>query len=305
MISYSREMSETWLVQLLVEVMMGVGLALLLIIYLCYWLYRTTMRSTIGRIILPFADLSPLPLSASLLYIVATNPKKLAAAAGLLFDFWTTGSPFGVWWLGQAYFMCCVSGMLLFSRYFCQLFQPDTYSLTALHYFLKGVGLLCLSHCCSDLVLRALLISIGCFEEHLRHLLLLAYLSGAALSKTPTHKFLSHKKLNLSEVEDLSRRRTQLELQRLQQHFRRNADDFNRVTDVLRETDRKEELILLRRFADGSYSGKPSSVSSEDPSEQQGWGWGWRSLATPLLGASAAVLALSVLVMISSYASAS
>ena len=48
----------------------------------------TTMRSTIGRIILPFADLSPLPLSASLLYIVATNPKKLAAAAGLLFDFW-------------------------------------------------------------------------------------------------------------------------------------------------------------------------------------------------------------------------
>lgn len=40
MISYSREMSETWLVQLLVEVMMGVGLALLLIIYLCYWLYR-------------------------------------------------------------------------------------------------------------------------------------------------------------------------------------------------------------------------------------------------------------------------
>jgi hypothetical protein len=46
------------------------------------------MRSTIGRIILPFADLSPLPLSASLLYIVATNPKRLAAAAGLLFDFW-------------------------------------------------------------------------------------------------------------------------------------------------------------------------------------------------------------------------
>jgi hypothetical protein len=40
MISYSREMSETWLVQLLVEVMMGVGLALLLIVYLCYWLYR-------------------------------------------------------------------------------------------------------------------------------------------------------------------------------------------------------------------------------------------------------------------------
>lgn len=100
-----------------------------------------------------------------------------------------------VYWTGQAYFMCCVSGMLLFSRYFCQLFQPDTYSLTALHYFLKGMGLLCLSHCCSDLVLRALLISIGCFEEHLRHLLLLAYLSGAALSKTPTHKFLSHKKV--------------------------------------------------------------------------------------------------------------
>jgi len=46
----------------------------------------------------------------------------------------------------------------------------------------------------------------------------------------------------------MSRRRTQLELQRLQQHFRRNADDFNRVTDVLRETDRKEELILLRRL---------------------------------------------------------
>lgn len=40
MIAHSREMSETWLVQLLVEVMMGVGLALLLIIYLCYWLYR-------------------------------------------------------------------------------------------------------------------------------------------------------------------------------------------------------------------------------------------------------------------------
>lgn len=46
------------------------------------------MKSTIGRIILPFADLAPLPLSASLLYLVATNPKKLAAAAGLLLDFW-------------------------------------------------------------------------------------------------------------------------------------------------------------------------------------------------------------------------
>lgn len=54
------------------------------------------------------------------------------------------------------------------------------------------------------------------------------------------------------------------------------------------------------RFADGSYSGKPSSVSSEDPSEQQCWGW--RRLVTPLLGASAAVLALSVLVMISIHA---
>jgi len=46
------------------------------------------MRSTIGRIILPFADLAPLPLSASLLYLVATNPKKLVAAASLLLDFW-------------------------------------------------------------------------------------------------------------------------------------------------------------------------------------------------------------------------
>jgi hypothetical protein len=57
------------------------------------------------------------------------------------------------------------------------------------------MGLLCLSHCCSDLFLRALLISIGFFEEHLRHLLWVAYLSGTALSKTPTHKFLSHKKV--------------------------------------------------------------------------------------------------------------
>lgn len=39
-VSNSREMSETWFVQLLVEVMMGIGLALLLIVYLCYWLYR-------------------------------------------------------------------------------------------------------------------------------------------------------------------------------------------------------------------------------------------------------------------------
>lgn len=59
---------------------------ILIITLLC--LCSTTMKSTIGRIILPFADLAPLPLSASLLYLVATNPKKLAAAAGLLLDFW-------------------------------------------------------------------------------------------------------------------------------------------------------------------------------------------------------------------------
>lgn len=100
------------------------------------------------------------------------------------------------WWAtGRAYFMCCVSGTLLFSRYFCPLFQPDSYSLTALHFFLKGMGLLCLSSCCSDLVLRALLLSMGCFEEHLRHLLWVAYLSGTVLSKTPTHRFLVPKKV--------------------------------------------------------------------------------------------------------------
>jgi len=39
-VSNSREISETWYVQLLVEVLAGIGLALVLIIYLCYWLYR-------------------------------------------------------------------------------------------------------------------------------------------------------------------------------------------------------------------------------------------------------------------------
>jgi len=88
-----------------------------------------------------------------------------------------------------------MSATLSVSRYF-QLFQPDSFSLTLLHYFLKLVGLICLSSCCScNPALRALLVSIGCFEENLRHLLWVAYVSGEGLFKKPTHRFMSPKKV--------------------------------------------------------------------------------------------------------------
>ncbi len=105
-----------------------------------------------------------------------------------------TGAPFGVWWLGKAYFLGCVAVCIGLCRYFA-LFQPDTASWHAMHYSIKLAGLLLLGNSTSCTALAVVLVLLGSFEDHLRHWAWLLYISSCAVTSKPTYKYLAQKKV--------------------------------------------------------------------------------------------------------------
>lgn len=104
----------------------------------------------------------------------------------------STGAPFGIPWIGKAYFALCVATTLGISRYW-NLFQPDSTSWHLMHYSIKGCGLTLLYFGTSWRFLRFILLGTGLFYDHLIYLSWYSYLFITARLQTPTYRYIGKK----------------------------------------------------------------------------------------------------------------
>ena len=95
------------------------------------------------------------------------------------------GSPFGVKWLGKAYFFTAFFGCILITRIF-GLFTAGSASFEVLRYSLRAIALTFLSRSSSSVELSVLVTCVAVFYEDTKHLAWSTYLTSGAITATPT-----------------------------------------------------------------------------------------------------------------------
>eukprot|EP01032_Pedospumella_encystans_P008122 gene8122-9674_t len=267
-VTNARDLTDSSTMQVAMQGMYGLSLAFIVLAYVLY----SASKRVMGRYGGPLAELAHLPLSFSLLSMTLVNPQILRVYFYAVLAFWRTGSPFGVWWLGKAYFLVCIFLCIGFCKYF-HLFQPDTASWHFMHYSIKLCALLLLGHSSSCVTLNVLFVLCGCVEDHLRHTMWMMYLTASAAVTKPSYKYLAQKRMTLAETEELSKSTTAQALADLRQHLAENPSVANRLMDTLRESGKKDEAQLTSRFLEGDYPGVPYTVQKEDEEGgKRGWG---------------------------------
>lgn len=155
---------------------------ILALMWMIFMFYKATSNLVypyvpLSNVLLPviFISGSMLSLGNDYLNIIASN----------LYSFWLDGSPFGVWWLGKAYFMgsLCFS---IFITWFLGLFTTGSNSLEILRYSVKLIGVFILLNSSSSLEISAVMTSVIILKDEIEYLLWSSYLSGQAIVSKPS-----------------------------------------------------------------------------------------------------------------------
>ncbi|KAJ1403936.1 hypothetical protein B484DRAFT_404935 [Ochromonadaceae sp. CCMP2298] len=264
----SCELADSLTAQVAMECVYGVFLAVIVMAYLLH----SQSRRVLGRYGGTMGELANIPLSLSMVSMVLANPKILSLFFYALVAFWHSGYPFGVWWLGKAYFLGSVASCIAICRYF-DLFQPDTKSWYIMYYSIKIAGLVLLSQSSSSSTLAVLLVLYGVFAEELHHYMWITYMVCNVAIKSPTYKFLGRRKLTAVEVGVISKNHTDKSLRELRAYMQQNGQEMDLLLDKFHESGEKDtQSKLMSRFVGGSYPGVPYTVEAEG-GEQVGWTW--------------------------------
>eukprot|EP00428_Durinskia_dybowskii_P079105 CAMPEP_0170361982 /NCGR_PEP_ID=MMETSP0117_2-20130122/4091_1 /TAXON_ID=400756 /ORGANISM="Durinskia baltica, Strain CSIRO CS-38" /LENGTH=334 /DNA_ID=CAMNT_0010616373 /DNA_START=735 /DNA_END=1739 /DNA_ORIENTATION=- len=291
-VANARDLADSSSMQLLMQAIYGLCFAF---IVLGYVLFRMSKR-VVGRYGGPLAELAHIPISFSILSMTLANPTILRSLQRAVWAFWHTGYPFGIVWIGKAYFISCILLCMAVCRYFA-LFESDTSSWHVMRYSVKLSGLVLLANGTSCLPLAMVLVLLGSFEDHIHHWLWVSYLTSNSIVAKPTYKYISQKKMSLAEAEELSRNYTKLALEGLRDHLKENPEQLDLVVDRFREGGKKDEAALVARFAGGNYPGVPYTVQAEDDGDEvmkggkgKGGVWSWLSGWVGVVVAVVAVL---------------
>jgi len=257
--SNARDLADQATMQLIMEAIFGVFLAFIVI---AYQLHKSS-RQMLGKYGGPIAELANIPLSLSVVSMIIANPKMLQLFLYATMAFWHTGAPFGIWWLGKAYFLGSIVLCVGVCHYF-DMFQPDSKSWYMMYYSIKLTGVVLLSQSSSSRWLSFILVVYGIFEDQIRHYLWILYLVGNVAVKKPTYKFISPRKMSMTEVEKISKSHTQKSLLQLRQHLFNNPAEMDLVMDKFRESGKKDEVYLMSRFVKGRYPGTPYTVDNNE-----------------------------------------
>ncbi len=120
-----------------------------------------------------------------------------------------TGAPFGVAWLGKAYFLCSIGACFYVCRWFswfspelvvvpaadASSFPTETHSTswTLMMYNLKSIGLIFLFWSSPNVEIAWLLVIIGVFQNQISFYVSSCYMSYVAMNQTPTYKYMGKK----------------------------------------------------------------------------------------------------------------
>eukprot|EP01034_Spumella_vulgaris_P032578 gene32578-40204_t len=223
----ARDLAEDTTFQLFIVACYGLVLAF---VFLGYGLYRTSdhLMKRYGGPLPSFVHIPVLLSSAGWLF---SNPFLPNIVLTSLVAFWDSGSPFGISWLGKAYFGLSVTASYALTWMF-GLFKQDTPSWHVMHYPVKLVGLILLSSSTSSTELSLVLVGLGLFPDHISHYLWTLNLFTATFNAKPSYKYLEGgKKMSPTALAELSASHTAKHLAALKSHLRQNPSVLNNMTD--------------------------------------------------------------------------
>jgi hypothetical protein len=191
-------------------------------------------------------------------YLFSNNDLRSFVISSL-WAFWDTGSPFGIRWIGKAYFVVTFFVSIIVTWLF-GLFRPGSSSKEVLRYSLKLIAILMLSHSSSSQEIAVLFMACIVFNEDLQYYLWSIYLRTQAIASNPP-KYYTGRQISMTEYEAEGESCTQKALEGLKTYLAAHPEETNKYMDMFREADKMTEAQVLLRFVHHGYSGRPSKES--------------------------------------------
>lgn len=250
------DIADSKLVQLLVTIGLGVFLAVIAVVLAVYKNIESIKNS--------FFSFLPASLSTGFLsfLLFATSYTFKDVVLLQLWNFWLYGA-FGVQWAGKAYFLSSIALSLLIKWWF-GLFSEGSRSHSVLRYVIKGTcAMLLATQSSPSIELGFIFVAISFCQESLASWSesLWVYMSG--MMQTPSHKYSGVQLMTEEQYKEHSNYHTAKALAELQQHLRENTSKVYDLTDRYQLQGDMSRIRLLERFAQGSYSGRPSEHDRE------------------------------------------
>ncbi len=168
---------------------------------------------------------------------------------------------FGLPYLGKVYFIGCVLISWSISTYF-GWFSNESKLWPIILYGVRFIGLILLSQSASNRELSMVFVFIGCFIPYIMEWLYYFQYSYIVIESFRQRRK-NVKKVTETELQRVTRIKTQNELAKLRNLLRNNPQLVQKTNDRFFEGEKTRQIDLLNRFVSGNYSGRPGQYNQD------------------------------------------